>query len=411
MDYGFDRPVPARVGVETEKWDLMEPGLGPGIVPLSVADMEFASPPAIIAALEDTARSGLWGYTGWGDRYFHALHGWFASRHGWQVRREWVVQVSGVVQGLGAAVRALTKPGDGILIQPPVYPPFFRAVRDNGRTLVESPLKLEDGRYGMDFDDLAEKLARPQVTAMILCSPHNPVGRVWTEEELRRVGGLCLKNNVLVISDEIHCDLVQPPFRHVPFASLGEEHAQNAVIGTACSKTFSLAGLCCANMLVPDPAKKEALEREVARSGCGTYSIFGVRALEAGYEQCAPWLDGLIDYVGGNYRYLRDFMALHFPGAFVAPLEGTYLAWLDLSCLGMEAGERARFLEGEALLYLSHGAPFGAPGFERVNLACPRSVLAAALDRLLTAARKRGLAVQEAAPAGTASNIRRNELI
>lgn len=392
MECRFDRPVAPRVNMEAEKWDLMRPGLSPDIVPLSVADMEFTSPPAIIKALEDTARSGLWGYTGWGDRYFNALHGWMASRHGWEVRRDWVVQVSGVVQGLGAAVRALTKPGDGVVIQPPVYPPFFRVVRDNGRTLVESPLRLENGRYQMDFDDLEEKLVRPEVTAFILCSPHNPVGRVWSEEELRRLGDLCLKHHVLVISDEIHCDLVQPPFRHIPFASLGAEYAQNAVVGTACSKTFSLAGLCCANMLVPDPSKKAALEKEVERSGCGTYSIFGVRALETGYEQCGPWLDELIAYIGENFQYLREFMARHFPGVLVTPLEGTYLAWLDLRPLGLESGEQARFLEEEALLYLSHGTPFGAPGFERLNLACPRSVLSAALERLLRAAQARGLA-------------------
>lgn len=392
MECQFDRPVAPRVNMEAEKWDLMKPGLSPDIVPLSVADMEFTSPPAVIKALEDTARSGLWGYTGWGERYFNALHGWMASRHGWEVCRDWVVQVSGVVQGLGAAVRALTKPGDGIVIQPPVYPPFFRVVRDNGRTLVESPLRLENGRYQMDFDDLEEKLARPEVTAFILCSPHNPVGRVWSGEELRRLGDLCLKHQVLVISDEIHCDLVQPPFRHVPFASLGERYAQNAVVGTACSKTFSLAGLCCANMLVPDPSKKAALEAEVERSGCGTYSIFGVRALETGYEQCGPWLDELIAYIGENFQFLREFMARHFPGVLVTPLEGTYLAWLDLRPLGLESGEQARFLEDEALLYLSHGTPFGAPGFERLNLACPRSVLSAALERLLRAAQARGLA-------------------
>lgn len=392
MDSQFDRPVPPRIGAEAEKWDLMGRGLSPDIVPLSVADMEFASPPAIIAELEETARSGLWGYTGWGDRYFNALHGWMAGRHGWEIQREWIVRVNGVVQGLNAAVRALTRPGDGIVIQTPVYPPFYRAVRDNGRTLVENPLRLENGRYEMDFDDLEEKLARPGTTALILCSPHNPVGRVWTREELRRVGELCLEHKVLVLSDEIHGDLVQPPHRHTPFASLGEDCAQNAVIGTACSKTFSLAGLCCANMLVPDPEKKRLLEREVERSGCGTYSIFGVRALEAGYERCGPWLDELIGYVGENFRYLQGFMAEHFPAVFVAPLEGTYLAWMDLRPLGLEADEQARFLEEEALLYLSHGAAFGAPGFERVNLACPRAVLRAALDRLLAAAEKRGLA-------------------
>ena len=392
MESQFDCAVPPRVGVEAEKWDLMKPGLDLGIVPLSVADMEFASPPAIISALEETARSGLWGYTGWGERYYDALHGWMASRHGWEIQRDWVVRTNGVVQGLNAAIRALTKPGDGVVIQPPVYPPFFGAVRDNGRALVESPLKLADGRYEMDFGDLAGKLARPDVTAMILCSPHNPVGRVWTEVELRRLGDLCLENHVLVISDEIHCDLVQRGHRHIPFASLGEGYAQNSVTGTACSKTFSLAGLCCANMLVPDRSKKAALEQEVSRSGCYTFSTFGVRALEVGYEQCAPWLDELIDYVGENYRYLQDFLTKHFPAVYLAPLEGTYLAWMDLAPLGLSQEEQARFLEEEAQLYLSHGAPFGAPGFERINLACPRSVLAAALDRLLAAALERGLA-------------------
>ena len=388
----FDHVVPPRTGAEAEKWDLMGPDCGPDIVPLSVADMEFSSPPAIVAALTETARSGLWGYTGWGDRYYSALHGWMASRHGWNIQRDWVVRVNGVVQGLNAAVRALTRPGDGVVIQPPVYPPFFHAVKDNGRILVESPLKLENGRYEMDFDDLRDKLSRPNVTAFILCSPHNPVGRVWTEAELRRLGDLCLAHGVLVIRDGVHCDLVQHQFRHIPFASLGEKYAQNSVTGTACSKTFSLAGLCCANMLVPDRSKKAALEQEVSLSGCYTFSTFGVRALEAGYEQCAPWLDELIDYVGENHRYLRSFLTEHFPSVYLSPLEGTYLAWMDLTSLGLSPEEQARFLEEEARLYLSHGAPFGAPGFERVNLACPRSVLAGALDRLLAAAQGRGLA-------------------
>lgn len=392
MECQFDRVSPPRIGVGAEKWDLMGTGHSPEIVPLSVADMEFPSPPAIVAALEETARSGLWGYTGWGDRYYNALHDWMSARHGWEIQRDWVVQVNGVVQGLNAAVRALTQPGDGIVIQPPVYPPFFHAVNDNGRTLVENPLNVVDGRYEMDFDDLEEKLSRPEVTALILCSPHNPVGRVWTREELLRLGDLCLAHHVLVISDEIHCDLVQRPFHHIPYASLGEPYAQNAVIGTACSKTFSLAGLCCANMLVPDHAKKRALEQEVSCSGCFTHSIFGVRALEAGYEQCAPWLDELIDYVGENFQYLKHFLNQHFPDVFLSPLEGTYLAWTDLRSLELSAEEQVRFLEQDAQLYLSHGKPFGADRFERVNLACPRSVLAAALERLLAAAQRRGLA-------------------
>ncbi len=391
MKYEFDRPAPARLGMEAEKWELLGGKHGPEIVPLSVADMEFLSPPEIVAALEQAARFGMWGYTGWGDRYYNAIHGWMAQRHGWEIRRDWLIRVNGVVQGLYAAVRALTRPGDGIVIQPPVYPPFYRAVEDNGRTLVQSPLKLVDGRYEMDFDDLAEKLSRPDVTAMILCSPHNPVGRVWTEEELRRLGDLCLANHVLVICDEIHHDLIHRGHRHTAFAALGEEYAQNCVMGTAPSKTFSLAGLCCANLLIPDPVKKKAVEDEVARSGCYTYSTFGTLALEVGYEQCAPWLDELLDYVYGNYQYLRQFLSRHFPTLWTAPLDGTYLAWVDMSSLMADPVRRAAFLEEDARLYLSHGTPYGAPDFERFNLACARSTLEGALERLLDGARRRGL--------------------
>ncbi|MGN0986029.1 MAG: MalY/PatB family protein [Candidatus Enterenecus sp.] len=391
MQSQFDRPVPPRIGMESDKWDMMGKGRDPSIVPLSVADMEFLSPPQIVTALEETARFGMWGYTGWGDRYYNALHNWMRDRHGIEISRDWVVRVNGVVQGLGAAVRALTKPGDTILIQPPVYPPFFRVVRDNGRVLAESPLKRTAAGYEMDFEDLERQLARPEVTAMLLCSPHNPVGRVWTEEELRRLAELCLENHVLVISDEIHSDLVQKDHPHTVFASLGEAHARNCVIGTAASKTFSLAGLCCANMLVPDPEKKRALEAETARSGCTTHSTFGTVALEVGYTQCGPWLDELLDYVRGNYDYLKDFLARHFPALWLSPMEGTYLAWIDFAALEPDQEKRARFLGEDAQLFLSHGAPFGAPTFERVNLACTRAVLAAALDRLLSAAQARGL--------------------
>lgn len=388
MNYQFDRPAPPRIGIEAAKWDMLPPGSGPDIVPLSVADMEFLSPPEIVSALEETARFGMWGYTGWGERYYNALRKWMAERHRWDIQRDWLVQVNGVVQGLFAAVRAFTKPGDSIVIQPPVYFPFYRAVEENGCVLVKNPLKLTDGRYEMDFDDLAEKLARPEVTAIILCSPHNPVGRVWTEEELRRVGDLCLEHHVLVICDEIHHDLIHAGHVHTVFAALGEQYADNCVIGSACSKTFSLAGLACANMLVPNPEKKAILEAEVHRSGCTTHSTFGVRALEVGYEQCGPWLDQMLDYVQDNYRYLKDFLARHFPAMWVAPLEGTYLAWVNMSSLMADPAQRTAFLHDEAKLWLTHGGPFGDADFERINLACARSVLEQALDRLLAAAKR-----------------------
>lgn len=392
MNQFFDQSLPPRIGMEVEKWDLMDRHLSPDIVPLSVADMEFRSPPAIVQALEEMARSGLWGYAGWGDRYYNAIRSWASRRYGWEVQREWIIRTTGVVHGINAAVRAFTSPGDGIVIQTPVYPPFYRAVRENGRTLLENPLKLVDGHYQMDFDDLEDKLSRPTTTAMILCSPHNPVGRVWTRAELQQVGDLCLAHGVFMISDEIHCDLCQPDHPHTVYASLGEAYAQQCVIGMAASKTFSLAGLACGNMIVPDGANQAKLAAEVARSGAYSNSSFGTLALEVGYEQCEPWLNDLLAYLRGNYQYLKDFLARHFPQVWVAPLEGTYLAWMDFSALGLDDKALARFLEQEAKLYLSHGINYGGPGFMRLNLACSRAVLTAALDRLLSAAQRRGLA-------------------
>lgn len=391
MNQFFDLPIPPRVGVEVEKWDLMGPNPQPGVVPLSVADMEFRSPPAIVQALEEMARSGLWGYAGWSDRYYNAIRSWVSRRYGWEVQRDWIIRTTGVVHGINAAVRAFTQPGDGIVIQTPVYPPFYRAVRENGRTLLENPLKLVDGHYEMDFDDLEDKLSRPTTTAMILCSPHNPVGRVWTRAELQRVGDLCLAHGVFMISDEIHCDLCQPDHPHTVYASLGEEYAKHCVIGMAASKTFSLAGLACGNMIVPDGDNKAKLEAEVARSGAYSNSSFGTLALEVGYEQCEPWVEQLVDYLKENDRYLRNFMAQHFPNVWIAPLEGTYLSWIDFSSFGLDDKALADFMEQEAQLYLSHGINYGGSGFMRLNLACSRDVLAAALERLLAAAQRRGL--------------------
>jgi cystathionine beta-lyase len=353
--------------------------------------MEFLSPPQIVSALEETAKFGMWGYTGWGDRYYNAIHKWMKERHNWEISRDSIIRVNGVVQGLGAAVRAFTKPGDSIVIQPPVYFPFYTSVRDNDRVLVESPLKRTEQGYEIDFADLEEKLSRPEVTAMIICSPHNPVGRVWTEQELRRVGDLCLKYNVFVICDEIHNDLIHKGNTHTVYATLGEEYAKHCVIGTACSKTFSLAGLCLANMIVPDPENKALYEKEIHRSGCTTHSTFGTVALEVGYEQCGSWVDELVDYVYDNYLFMKQFLAEHFPSLWVATLEGTYLAWVNMSSLTADPAQRTAFLHDEAKLWLTHGGPFGDADFERINLACARSVLEQALDRLLAAAKRRRL--------------------
>lgn len=379
MKYDFETYHP-RWNMEAAKWEEAAGGRE-DIVPLSVADMELLSPPEIIEELQRTAEFGMWGYTRWGERYGKAVRRWYADRHGWEIQPEWIVQLNGVVQGLYAAVRALSQPGDGVLVLTPVYPPFYRAAEENGRRVIDCPLKLEEGRYSIDFADFEAKAREAKL--FILCSPHNPVGRVWKEEELRRLGDICLRHGVLVLSDEIHFDIIMPAYRHVSYPTLGERYAQNCLMFAAASKTFSLAALCVANAVIPNSALRAAFEREVRLSGCYTYSIFGIRALEAGYEKCGAWVDQLCEHIWGNYRYLKDFMAKYFPEVRVTDLEGTYLCWLDLRCFGLSGKELSTVLRQRAGLFLDDGYIFGpaGDGFERVNLACPRSVLEQALAR------------------------------
>ncbi len=379
MTYDFETYHP-RANIESIKWDSMGPQ-EPGVVPLSVADMELVSPPEIIEELKKTADFGMWGYTWWGERYGKAVQHWMRTRHDWEIDPKWIEQLNGVVQGLYASVRAFSEPGDGILIQTPVYYPFYRAINLNHRKVLENPLKLENGRYVIDFEDFEEKAKQAKV--FLLCNPHNPVGRVWTEEELRRMGDICLKHNVLVVSDEIHFDIIMPGHKHTVYATLGEEYANHSIVCSAASKTFSLAALCVANAIIPNPELRAIFDEEVNRSGCYTYSIFGVRALEVGYTQCAPWVDQMVDHIYGNYCAFKQFMAEKFPEVWVADLEGTYLCWFDCSCFGMPGEELAKYMQEEAKLFLDDGYIFGpaGDGFERINLACTRQVLMDSLDR------------------------------
>ena len=384
MQYDFETFHP-RAGMEAFKWDALGEDAEKGIVPLSVADMELLSPPEIIEELKKAAAFGMWGYTWWNEKYAAAVKHWMQTRHGWAIQSDWIVQTNGVVQGLYAAVRAYTDPGDKVLLITPVYYPFYRAVKLNGRTVVESPLKLADGRYEIDFEDLDRKAEGCKM--LILCNPHNPVGRVWTAEELRRVGDICLAHGLLVVSDEIHFDIIMPGYKHTSYPTLGEKYASRCVLFTAASKTFSLAGLCVGNAIIPDPDLRKKLDDEVNVSGCYSYSTFGLRALETGYMQCADWVDQLNEHIWGNYQYFKAFMAQHFPDIWVADLEGTYLCWFDCRCLGMPGEELAKFLQEKAKLYFDDGFIFSpaGDGFERINLACPRKVLADALDRFKAA--------------------------
>lgn len=387
MKYNFETSHP-RYGMEAMKWDEMGPQ-DETVVPLSVADMELLSPPEIIEELKKTAEFGMWGYTWWGERYGKAVQHWMKTRHDWDMDPKWIVQLNGVVQGLYAAVRAFSQPGDGVLIQTPVYYPFYRAINKNNRKIVDSPLKLVNGRYEIDFEDFEEKAKQAKI--FLLCSPHNPVGRVWSEEELRRMGDICLKHNVLVVSDEIHFDIIMPGHRHTVYANLGEKYADHCIVCSAASKTFSLAALCVANAVIPNEKLREAFDWEVNVSGCYTYSVFGIRALEVGYTQCGEWVDQLNEHIYGNYCYFKEFMAKHFPDVWVADLEGTYLCWFDCRSFGMPGEKLAEFLRKEAKLYLDDGYIFGeaGDGFERINLACTRKALVDALDRFQKAMGKK----------------------
>ena len=387
QDFEFDTIFPRR-SCGAEKWDMARNSKGElpeGVVPMTVADMEFKSAPQVRDALRELADFGMWGYTAPTQACLDAVCAWFKNRHGWSVQPEWLVQTVNVVAALGGAVRAFTKSGDRVIIQTPVYPPFYRTVTSNGRTLVENPLRRDGMDYRMDLDDLAEKAKGAAM--LILCSPHNPVGRVWTEEELRRMGDICLKHNVLVVSDEIHFDLIMPGYRHISYPTLGEKYADSCVMFTAASKTFSLAGLCVANAIIPNAELRKKLDDEVNVCGCYSYSIFGMRALETGYWKCGDWVDQLNEHIWGNYQYFKSFMAEHFPGVWVADLEGTYLCWFDCRCFGMDGQTLAKFLVEKAQLFLDDGYIFGpsGDGFERINLACTRKVLEDALHRFKAA--------------------------
>lgn len=399
MDFDFDRVI-ERYGTQSIKWeyafsgsrlapsDLAHPRHGERrLLPLWVADMDFPAPPAVIEALTVRAQHGIFGYSMPDTAYYEAVINWMTTRYGRSVEPEWFVLVPGVVPALNLLVQTFVKPGEKVLVQPPVYYPFFSAVTQNGAELVSNGLVLENGRYQMDFADLAAKAADPAVKMAILCSPHNPVGRVWTKEELTRFGEICLENDVLVVSDEIHCDLIYRGVTFTSFAAISPEFAQKSIVCTAPSKTFNLAGLKTANIIIPDDSLRRQFNRTMGRHGLGGADPFGLVATTAAYTHGAAWLAALMAYVADNYRFLEAYLAAHLPQIKVIEPEGTYLVWLDCRALALDQAERFALLFDEARVFLDFGEMFGpeGAGFERINIACPRSVLAEALGRIKTA--------------------------
>lgn len=386
--YDFDTQYvrPPREKLGSQKWmAARKAGCPPDAVPLSVADMEFATAPEIIQSVRDVAEFGLWGYTAADDGYRRAVTGWMRSRHGWNAKPDWLVLTPGVVNAIYTAVQAFTEPGDGVIVQPPVYPPFFKAVQDNGRRLLENPLLEQEGHYQINFEEL-ERLA-PDASLLLLCSPHNPVGRVWTREELLRLAEICRKNDVMVFSDEIHCDIVRPEFSHIPWGNLGEEYQQNSIIGTAASKTFSLAGLSTSNIFIQNDALRQRFERQMVKNGNEFNSAFGMIATRTAYISGEPWLRELLAYLSDNYELIEKYIQEKMPILKLAPLEGSYLAWIDCRALGMDGEALDHFMRTKAKLFVNNGKMFGmgGEGFIRLNFACPQKVLRQALEGLAKA--------------------------
>lgn len=347
-----------------------------------VADMDFASPRAVQDALLRRVQHGVYGYTVKSQAYTDSIVSWMGRRHGWAIDGSWIVPAPGVVPALAVIVQAFTQPGDGVLIQPPVYHPFKRTIESWGRRVVENPLVERDGRYEVDFDDLEQKARQAKV--MFLCSPHNPVGRVWHEDELRRIGEICLRHQVLVVADEIHADLVFAPHRHIPFASLSERFAANSITCAAPSKTFNLAGLNTAYVVAPNAAIQARYAAMSAKASMAELNVFGSEAMIAAYNEGEAWLDALLLYLKENFNYLQSFIETEIPAVKVFPLEGTYLAWLDFRGLELGVQELDHLLVHEARVGLNEGHLFGreGEGFQRMNIACPRSLLAEGLTRL-----------------------------
>ena len=389
MNKSFDTIINRR-GTDCVKYDCAAQfGIPEDALPMWVADMDFAAPQSVLQALHDRVDHGIFGYPGVQADYAEAVRSWFQRRFDWTTETEWIVRTPGVVFALAMAVRAYTQPGEAVLIQPPVYHPFFSVIQDNGRRVVENPLKLENGRYEIDFEGFEAAVVRENVRMFILCSPHNPVGRVWTAEELKRMGDICRRHGVIVASDEIHCDFTGPEHPHTPFIKAVPEMAERVVVCTAPSKTFNLAGLQASNIFVPGVELRRALTAEINRCGLSEINNLGLTACKAAYLTGDEWLDALWGYLRRNLDVVRRTLAEELPMLQLIEPEGTYLAWVDFSGLNLTPGALHDLVANRARLWLDDGGIFGKQGaqFQRFVLACPRTTVEEAMRRLVRAVR------------------------
>ena len=380
MKYNFDEIVPRR-GTNSYKWDSAGDA---DVLPMWVADMDFRTAPSVVEALKRRVEHGIFGYVRVPDTYYEAITGWFAGRHGWQIEKEWIIYTTGVVPALSAVIKALTTPGDKVIVQTPVYNCFFSSIRNNGCEVAANPLIYTDGTYQMDFIDLERKAADPSVKVLLLCNPHNPAGRVWTKQELTRLGEICLRNNVWVVADEIHCELVFPGHTYIPFASVSEEFLMHSVTCTSPSKAFNLAGLQIANIVSADADIRMKINKAININEVCDVNPFGVEALIAAYNDGEEWLEELNQYLFANYHCLRAYFDKYLPEFPVMPLEGTYLVWVDCSTLKQSSEDIVKTLLEKEKLWVNEGNLYGeaGEGFVRINIAGPRQRLIEGLNRM-----------------------------
>ena len=386
MKYDFDKTIDRRA-TNSYKWDSAPEG----VLPMWVADMDFRTAPAIIDALQKRVAHGIFGYTRVPDAYYDAVTSWFSRRHGWDIDREWIIYTSGVVPAVSAVIKALTVPGDKVIVQTPVYNCFFSSIRNNGCEIVSNPLRRTADTYKMDFDALERCAADPRAKVMLLCNPHNPAGRVWTPDELTRLGNICLRNGVTVVADEIHCELVYQGFKSTPFASLSDAFLHRSVTCVSPSKAFNIAGLQIANIVAFDNDLRSRIDKAININEVCDVNPFGVAATIAAYNEGEEWLNQLVDYLHGNYEAMAEFCRRELAEFPITRLEGTYLVWMDCSSLGMSSDALEHALLDDARLWLNAGTMYGAEGegYMRWNIACPRSVMLDGLNRFLNFVRSR----------------------
>ncbi|TCS91690.1 cystathionine beta-lyase [Keratinibaculum paraultunense] len=407
MEYDFDKVID-RTGTNCSKWDLRKEVFGrDDVLPMWVADTDFEAPKEVIEAMEERLKHGIYGYTYRPKSFNKSIINWMKKRHGWDIEDEWITFSPGVVPALSVAINTFTHPGDRVIIQTPIYPPFQSIVKENGRIIVDNELMLIDGRYQMDIEKLEEQIKisdssftsntinenrefDQRIKLLLFCSPHNPTGRVWTKEELLKIGEICLENDILIVSDEIHSDIIYKGYKHIPIASLSKDLEQNTITCIAPSKTFSLAGLSSSAVIIPNKKIRDLFNNTLNKLAIGGGNIFGNIALEAAYSYGEDWLEELLIYLEENLNYLMKYFEEKIPEIKPIKPEATYLVWLDCKELGLEGKELVDFFVNEAKVGVNPGFTFGENGssFVRLNIGCPRSILEEGLNRIEKAVKR-----------------------